>query len=203
MAQIDPSFTINATLAESSAALDELQRLGDAAGIRQAKLAIAQTKFYLGKSGESLAIVEELRDAAADLSFVERREIVTIIHTGCYFGPTRADAAIDLIGQAFELVRDSLIMRGVLATSRTGLLAMQGRAEESRAESRRADELWAETGKSELFLPYKQAVGEGERFLGRPEAAEADLPREHGTALVDGRNGVQLNPLGIARPLAL
>ena len=79
MAQIDPSYTINATLAESAAALDELQRLGDAAGIRQAKLAIARTEFYLGNAGASHAIVEELRDDAADRSFVERREIVTII----------------------------------------------------------------------------------------------------------------------------
>ena len=74
VAQIDPSYTINATLAESSAALDELQRLGDTAGIRQAKLAIARTEFYLGRCGASLAIVEELRDGAAGRSFVERRE---------------------------------------------------------------------------------------------------------------------------------
>ena len=94
-------------------------------------------------------------------------------------------------------------MRGVLATSRTGLLAMQGRAEESRAESRRADELWAETGKPELFLPYKQAVGEAERFLGRPEAAEAIFRASTEQLSAIGRNGVQLDPLGIARPLAL
>ena len=65
VSQIDPSYTINATLAESSAALDELQRLGDTAGIRQAKLAIARTEFYLGSCGASLAILEELRNGAA------------------------------------------------------------------------------------------------------------------------------------------
>ena len=94
-------------------------------------------------------------------------------------------------------------MRGVLATSRTGLLAMQGRAEESRAESRRADELWAETGKPELFLPYKQAVGEAERFLGRPEAAEAIFRASTEQLTAMGETGFNSTHSGIARPLAL
>ena len=134
MAQIDPSYTINATLAESSAALDELQRSRRRRRHPTGEARDRPTEFYLGKAGASLAILEELRDRCRR-SLVRRtpRDRRRYIATCCYFGPTRADAAIDLIGQAFELVRDSLIMRGVLATSRTGLLAMQGRAEESRA----------------------------------------------------------------------
>ena len=88
-------------------------------------------------------------------------------------------------------------MRGALATSRAGLLAMQGRAEESRAESRRADELWAETGKPELFSSYKQAVGEAERFLGRPEAAEAIFRASTERLTAMGETGFNSTHLGL------
>ena len=48
LGQIDPSYTLERTRSESEAALAELERLGDAAGIRQAKLAVARTNFYSG-----------------------------------------------------------------------------------------------------------------------------------------------------------
>jgi class 3 adenylate cyclase/tetratricopeptide (TPR) repeat protein len=172
LGQIDPSYQLERTRSESETALSELEQLGDVAGIRQAKLAIARTNFYLGNCAACHAISEELRDAATDLPFIDRREIVTNISMSCYFGPTPADTAIRLIELAHELVADSLITQALLATSRTGLLAMLGRAEESRAESRRADGLWAETGEAGLHLTSRQALGEAERFLGRPEGAE-------------------------------
>ena len=74
---------------------------------------------------------------------------------------------------------------------------MQGRAEESRAESRRADELWAETGKPELFLPFKQAAGEAERFLGRPEAAEAIFRASTERLTAMGETGFNSTHLGL------
>jgi len=169
---IDPSYTLERTRSESEAALAELERLGDVAGVRQAKLAVASTNFYLGNCGACHAVAEELRAAAAEIPFIERREITMNITLSCYFGPTPAAAAILMVEQAHELVAESLISQAMLSTVRTGLLAMRGLAEESRAESLRADELWDEVGGAELRLTARQAVGEGERFLGRPDVAE-------------------------------
>ena len=172
LGSIDPSYTLERMRSESEAALAELDRLDDAAGIRQAKLAVARTHFYLGDSGACLAIAEELRDAAAELPFIERHQITMNISMSCYFGPTPADAAILMVEQAHELVAESLISQARLSTVRTGLLAMRGLAEESRAESSRADELWDEVGNAGLRLMESQPVGEAERFLGRPDVAE-------------------------------
>jgi predicted negative regulator of RcsB-dependent stress response len=60
----------------------------------------------------------------------------------------------------------------MLSNVRTGLLAMRGLVEESRAESFRADELWDEVGDAGLRLTDRQPVGEAERFLGHPDVAE-------------------------------
>ena len=172
LAQLDPSYAIQQMLAESEAALTELERLDDSAGIRQAKLAVARTSFYLGNSEACYAIVEELRDGGAGFPFIDRQEIVMNIAISVYFGPTPADVAILMIEQAHELVAGSLVMQAMHSNQRTALLAMRGAAEESDAERRRADELWDEVGDAGLRLGMGQPMGEAQRFLGRPDVAE-------------------------------
>ena len=172
LAQLDPSYAIQQTLAESESALAELERLDDAAGIRQAKLAVARTSFYLGNSEACFAIVEELRGDGAGFPFIDRREIVMNIAMSVYFGPTPADEAILMLEQAHELVAGSVVMQAMRSNQRTALLAMRGAAEESDAERHRAEELWDEVGDAGVRLGMGQPMGESQRFLGRPDVAE-------------------------------
>ena len=170
LGQIDPSYTLEGTRSESEAALAELERLGDAAGIRQAKLAVARPTSTRN-CGACHAVAEELRGAAAGFPFIDRAKIVMNISMSCFFGPTPASAR-PRSNRARELVAGSLISQAILSTIRTGLLAMQGFAEESRAAARRADELWDEVGSTAERLAMGQPVGEAQRFLGRPDVAE-------------------------------
>jgi class 3 adenylate cyclase/predicted negative regulator of RcsB-dependent stress response len=191
LGQIDPSRTLKWTWSESKALLAELERVGDAAGIRQAKLAIARTSFYLGNSEACLAISEELRGDAEALPFIDRREIITNVSVACYFGPTPAEAALRMVDQVHDLVPGSLVTQAIRFTTRTGLLAMRGLAEESRAASIRADELWAEVGAPGMRLAMRQPVGEAERYLGRSDVAEAtfrEMAEEYTTSGETGFN---------------
>ena len=172
LAQLDPSYAIQQTLAEGESALAELERLDDSAGIRQAKLAVARTSFYLGNSEACFAIVEELRGDGAGFPFIDRREIVMNIALSVYFGPTPADEAILMLEQAHELVAGSVVMQAMRSNQRTALLAMRGAAEESDAERHRAEELWDEVGDAGVRLGMGQPMGESQRFLGRPDVAE-------------------------------
>jgi predicted negative regulator of RcsB-dependent stress response len=172
LAQFDPSYSIRDTLVESEAALIEFERLGDDAGARQAKLALARTNFYLGNSGACLAIAEELRDDAAGFPFIDRREIAMNFAVPLNFGPTPADLAILKLDEVLELVAGSLVMQATHLTVRTVLLAMLGLVNESDAERRRADELWDEVGSPGLRLAMSQAMGDSQRYLGRPDVAE-------------------------------
>ena len=115
-----------------------------------------------------------MRGAAAAFPSIDRREIIMNIFQACYFGPTPADAAI-LDRRSGPRARHRESGHGrVRFTARAGLLAMRGLADESRAASLRADELWEEVGAAPaLRLAIRQPVGEAERFLGRPEVADA------------------------------
>ena len=53
------------------------------------------------------------------------------ISMSCFFGPTPADAAILMVDQVHELVAGSLVTQAIRFTTRTGLLAMRGLADES------------------------------------------------------------------------
>jgi hypothetical protein len=70
--QIDPAFTLEWTLSETKAALAELELLGDAAGILQAKLSLARHLYYLGDSEACRKITLELVAGARELPFPER-----------------------------------------------------------------------------------------------------------------------------------
>jgi class 3 adenylate cyclase/predicted negative regulator of RcsB-dependent stress response len=173
LGSIDPSYTLDWSRSQSEAVLAELESVGDAAGIRQAKLAVARINFYLGNSEACRSITDELRGGAAGFPFIDRREIITNVYQACYFGPTPADAAILMVDQVHELAAGSLVMEAFRFTALAGLLAMRGLADESRAASLRADDRWDEVGAPAMRLAMRQPVGEAERFLGRPDVAEA------------------------------
>jgi class 3 adenylate cyclase/tetratricopeptide (TPR) repeat protein len=197
LGSIDPSYTFERWRSESEVALSELERLGDDAGIRQAKLALAHAHFNLGNSGACQAITEELLEVSANLPFIDRQEICINIFMAGYFGPTPAETAIPMIEQTFELVGGSLVSEALLCNARAGLLAMRGLAEESRAEARRANDLWEEVGDAGLEVTSRQPLGEAECYLGQFDAAEEIFRTQAEQLTALGETGVNSTTSGL------
>jgi class 3 adenylate cyclase/predicted negative regulator of RcsB-dependent stress response len=170
--QIDPAFTVQWSLSEARAMLQELESLGDEAGTLEAKLTVARHLFYLGEAEPCRKIAVALLSQASDLPFQQRRAIVTNLVIPSYFGPTRPDEALAVAEESHRLLSASLVSEADLAALRTALFGMMGWAEESRAEGRRANELWDEVSSPGLRVTTYQFLGEAERFLGRSDLAE-------------------------------
>jgi class 3 adenylate cyclase/tetratricopeptide (TPR) repeat protein len=172
MGQTDPTHTLTKTREDAAAGLAELQRLGDDAGIVQATLMLARHVFYEGRCQQSIEITSRLLDRAHELPYSDRRRIATNLSVSGYFGPAPVEEAFRLLEVAAELVRDSVVSQAFLASEAAALLAMQGRADESHAESGRAEQLWMEVGAPAQLVHTNQLRGEAERFLGRSDVAE-------------------------------
>jgi tetratricopeptide (TPR) repeat protein len=173
LGQIDPSHTLARHREETEAALAELEHLGDAEGILQATLALAWIAFYLGQCMRCYEILDPLVGRASELPYRHRREIAANLGVAAYFGPIPVEEAFHLRERALSIVSDSLLSQAYLGTLNQGLLAMQGRGEESRDEAARVEHLLLELSSPEMLNNTFQARGEAERFLGRPDLAEA------------------------------
>lgn len=68
-------------------------------------------------------------------------------------------------------MKDSIITQAQLDNMQTVFLAMEGKAEESRAEGERAEHRWLDIGIPALSAYADEGRGEAERFLGRPDLA--------------------------------
>jgi class 3 adenylate cyclase/tetratricopeptide (TPR) repeat protein len=175
MGQIDPTFTLGRSRDDAAAGLAELQRLGDDAGVVQATLMLARMAFYEGQCERSIQITSRLLDRADELPYSDRRRMATNLAVGAYFGPSPIDEATRIHEQATAIMEDTIVPQALLALGRSGLLAMQGRAEESRGEADRAERVLLEVGAPSLLAGASQPRGEAERFLGRPDLAERYL----------------------------
>jgi tetratricopeptide (TPR) repeat protein len=133
---------------------------------------LARHVFFEGRCQRSIEITSSLLDRAHELPYSDRRRIATNLTVSGYFGPASVDEAFRLLEVAAELVRDSVVSQAFLASEAAALLAMQGRADESHAESGRAEQLWMEVGAPAQLVHTNQLRGEAERFLGRPDVAE-------------------------------
>jgi class 3 adenylate cyclase/tetratricopeptide (TPR) repeat protein len=170
--QIDPSHTLARSRDDAAAGLAELQGLGDDAGVVQATLMLARMAFYEGQCQQSIDISSRLLDRANELPYIDRRRIATNLAVGAYFGPAPLENAFRLHEQAAAIVEEEVVSQALLAIGRGALLAMEGRAEESRAEAERGERILLEVGVPTLLASTSQARGESERFLGRPDLAE-------------------------------
>jgi hypothetical protein len=171
LGQIDPSHTYAQTRAEAAAALETLQRAGDDAGIVQATLTLALLLFYEGRCAESVEMTSRLLDRAPDLPSSDRRRIALYLATGSYYGPFSAEEGLRAHATASTLVKDSIVAQAQLDNMQTVFLAMEGKADESRAEGERAEHRWLDIGIPALSAYAYESRGEAERFLGRPDLA--------------------------------
>jgi len=170
--QTDPSHGIRQTRLAAEEALRKLRDLADEAGIVQATLALARHHFYEGRCEKCVETTLPLVDRATELPPSARRRFATNLAVAAYFGPAPVEEAMRMRERAFSIVGDSLVTSVLLRTPLVPLLAMQGKAEESRAESQRIEDLYREMDNMALLGNTYQPRGEAERFLGRPDLAE-------------------------------
>jgi hypothetical protein len=162
LGQIDPSHTYAQTRAEAAAALETLQRAGDDAGIVQATLTLALLLFYEGRCAESVEMTSRLLDRAPDLPSSDRRRIALYLATGSYYGPFSAEEGLRAHATASTLVKDSIVAQAQLENMQTVFLAMEGKADESRAEGERAEHRWLDIGIPALSAYAYESRGEAE-----------------------------------------
>jgi len=171
LGQIDPSHTYALTHQDAAAALGTLQRAGDDAGIVQATLTLAVLLFHEGRCAESVEMMSRLLDRAPDLPSSDRRRIALALASGAHHGPFSAEEGLRAHTTASSLVKDSIITQAQLDNMQTVFLAMEGKAEESRAKGERAEHRWLDIGMPALSAYADEGRGEAERYLGRPDLA--------------------------------
>jgi tetratricopeptide (TPR) repeat protein len=138
----------------------------------QATLMLARMVFYEGQCQRCIEITGRLLDRALELPYSDRRGMAQNLAVSAYFGPAPLEDAFRLHEQAAAIVEEGIVSQAFLALGRGALLAMQGRAEESRAEAERGERMLLEVGVPALLANTSQLRGEAERFLGRPDLAE-------------------------------
>ncbi|HJV14524.1 MAG TPA: AAA family ATPase [Propionibacteriaceae bacterium] len=177
LGQIDPSHTFAQTEEEAAATLETLQRAGDDAGIVQATLTLATLLFYRGRCVESIEMTRSLLDRAPNLPSSDRHRIALILGTALYVGPYPADECLRAYATEFSFVKDSILSQAALDNLSGAALAMQGRADESRAQSQRAEQRVLDMGLPALSSGFYLGRGEAERTLGRSDLAAAYFRR--------------------------
>jgi class 3 adenylate cyclase/tetratricopeptide (TPR) repeat protein len=198
---VDPTFSLAKSRDEMEGVLRRLEEVGDEDGVFRALLAVSRQDFYEGSCSKALSVCLRLFDQAQDRSYRDRDAIVQGIGSAVLFGPAPVDEALSLLDRARRLVPDSITDDAGLASARAVLLAMQGRADEARAEMARALDLWEELGNPGAMATTFMTTGIMELILGQPEAAERGYRR--GVDLLDrlgetGFNSTMLAGLALA-----
>jgi class 3 adenylate cyclase len=171
-AHVDPSYQSAKTRQDAERVLRRLEEIGDEDGVFRALLAVGRLDFYEGHCMKSLAVSQRLSERARDKSYRDRIAVAEGFGSAAFFGPLSVDDSLELVERALELVSGSIVDDAAFGSVRAGLFAMQGLADDARAEMARARDLWAELGDPSIMTITFLATGNMEMILGSPERAE-------------------------------
>jgi class 3 adenylate cyclase/tetratricopeptide (TPR) repeat protein len=180
---VDPTYPMASVREETEGVLRRLQEIGDEDGIFRALLSVSLLDFYEGNCAKALLVRQRLFDPARGRSFRDRAAIAQGISGSVLFGPVPVDEALELLDHARQLVPGSITNEADLGSARAALFAMQGRADDARAEIAHARDLWGELGNPGAMASTLMIEGLMELILGRPDRAE-EAYRE-GVAMFD------------------
>jgi predicted ATPase/class 3 adenylate cyclase len=189
LGQTDPEPMLAESTEAIHAALPELEALGDATGVVQMKLSMAQSMFFAGDCAGARAIALGLRDRANTMGFIERRALVLYHVVPAYFGSTPADEALAALDDAYTLLPETPSTVALRNVHLAGCYGMLGRAEESRAAREAAERIYAELGAPPEAMTSRQGLGEAERFLGDPAEAERQFRKGSDALTALGETG--------------
>jgi class 3 adenylate cyclase/tetratricopeptide (TPR) repeat protein len=178
-ASMDPDRTMEVSIEETTAILDEAGRLADVELRDQAILLLALMVFFHGKTRETVKILDELMDRAPTMSRRARQEIAGQLGISAYFGSIPLEEGFAVLDRAFFVQGDSPSGEGQDLRFRAGLLGMAGRFEEAHVAIDRSVALFEELGRPNAIVFSNQATGETFRLEGRLEEAEAIFREMH------------------------
>ena len=169
---VDPSYQSTKTRQDAESVLRRLEEIGDEDGVFRALLAVGRLDFYEGHCMKSLAVSQRLSERARDKSYRDRIAVAQGFASAAFFGPLPVNRSLELVERALELVAGSIVDDAALGSVRAALFAMQGLADDARAEMARVRDLWAELGNPGIMTITFLAAGNMEMILGSPDRAE-------------------------------
>jgi class 3 adenylate cyclase/tetratricopeptide (TPR) repeat protein len=176
---IDPTRTMAMGRRAIEEVLDEAERLGDPDLHGRAVLALTQIAFFLGKTTEAMAMIDELSDRVATMSRRDRNEIAAQMAVCTYFGSVPVGDAFAVFDRAVHLRGESLIGEAHDLRVRSGVLAMAGRFDEAHEAVDRSRAIYEELGAPTIMITTGQITAETMRLEGRPQEAERILREMH------------------------
>jgi tetratricopeptide (TPR) repeat protein len=141
-------------------------------------------------------MTSRLLDRARHLPSTDRRRIALILGTALYYGPYPAEECLRAYATEFSFVKGSILSQAALDNLSGALLAMQGRADESRAHSQLAEQRVLDMGLPALSAGFYAGRGVTERLLGRPDLAAAYFRRS--TETLDSLDETSFNSTAMA-----
>jgi class 3 adenylate cyclase/tetratricopeptide (TPR) repeat protein len=176
---IDPTHTMEMGRTAIEAVLAEAERLGDADLRDRAVLAMTLIAFFLGKTSDAMAMIDELSDRVPTMSRRDRGELAGQMAICAYFGSVPVDDAFGVLDRAAQLRGESLIGEAHDLRVRSGVLAMAGRFDEADEVVARSRAIYEELGAPTIMITTSQITAETLRLEGRLQEAEGVLREMH------------------------
>ena len=159
-------------------AIAVFEALGDDRGLaqawRQRSIASARRCCFAAaerEGEESLRHARRAGDSSAEARAIDR------LCTALLYGPTPAAPASARCAELLEASAGNALMEANVASSLTGLLAMEARFDEARAMRARAEEIFTELGMRLPLAGLMQIVAEAELLAGDADEAERSIRR--------------------------
>ena len=176
---LDPTHTMKMGRTAVEEVLAQAERLGDADLRDRAILALTLLAFFLGKTTDAMAMIDELSGRVPTMSRHDRNEVAGQMAICSYFGSVPVDEAFVVLDRAAHLRGESLTGEAHDLRVRSGVFAMAGRFEEAHEAVERSKAIYEELGAPTTMISTNQITAETLRLQGRPQDAERILREMH------------------------
>ncbi|MGH2671866.1 MAG: tetratricopeptide repeat protein, partial [Actinomycetota bacterium] len=194
---IDPARTLATGRQEIEAVLAEAERLDQAEVRDRAVLALTLIAFWVGKSAEAIAMLDELSDRVSAMTRRDRSEVAAQLVICSFFGSVPVDAAFTILDRAAQMRGDTLIGEAHDVRVRGGILAFAGRFDEAHEAAERATALYQDLGAPAIGVTTNQVTADAMLLEGRPEDAERILREMHELYESMGETGFNSTVCGV------
>ena len=176
---IDPTHTMGMGRRAIEEVLAEAERLGDADLRARAVLALTLIAFFLGKTTDAMAMIDELSDRVPTMSRRDRNEVAGQMAVCSFFGSVPVEDAFAVLDRAAALRGGGLLGEAHDLRVRAGVLGMAGRFAEAHELVARSRAIYEELGAPTIMITTSQINAETLLLEGRPHDAEGVLREMH------------------------
>ncbi len=179
LSSIDPKHSMKMSRTAVEEVLAQAEQRGDADLRDRAILALTLIAFFLGKTTDAMAMIDELSDRVPMMSRRDRNEVAGQMAVCTYYGSIPVDDAFSVLDRAAHLRGESLIGEAHDLRVRIGIFAMAGRFDESHQAAGRSKAIYDELGAPTIMIATSQVIAEALRLEGRQPDAERVLRETH------------------------